>query len=650
VSRFVGSLTEEETAIYTNGTTQVQPGSRESRAESARPSRASSSATQDDLRDAVRAITSRLDAGSSAVAPRGGGRRPFKFESLVTRGFLTRDQLAATAVEAREQQASVESLLILKYDIPKPDIGLALSLFYRCPFVQVDRRTIISPDLLKNLSADRVRRGRWVPLSREGDTLSVLLCDPYDLPEVDAIGHLFAGHKIKLVVGISDDVVRLIDETFQAGPATTTRLLFEDVGSEGKDAEPDDVDSSTDGGIGDSDGTVIRLANHLIEEAHRERASDIHIEPCSLSKQTVIRFRVDGVCLEYQRVPLSIARPLVARFKIMASLDIAERRKPQDGKIHVRLPDGELELRLSTIPTIRGNEDLVMRLLAPQDLIPLEEHGLNERNFQELSRLIVAPHGMLLCVGPTGSGKTTTLHALLKVINTQERKIWTAEDPVELTQMGLRQVQVRTKIGLTFASIMRAFLRGDPDVIMVGEIRDTETALIAVEASLTGHLVLSTLHTNSAAETIVRLLDLGVEPFNFSDALLGVLAQRLVRRLCLDCREPYRPTAQERERLMGAYGIEEAAEIGMAWDADAPLYRGRGCASCRGTGYRGRLAIHELLVASDTIKDMIYRRDRITDVLRDAKKGGMTTLVQDGVRKILAGLTDLSAVALVASR
>ncbi len=614
-----------------------------------RPSLASSSAVHDDVRDAVQAITSRLAAGSSAVAPGGGGRRPVKFEYLVTRGFLTRDQLAATAVEAREQQASVESLLILKYSIPKPDIGLALSLFYRCPYVQVDRRTIISPDLLKNLSADRLRRGGWVPLSREGDTLTILMHDPYDLPEVDAIGHLFDGHKIKPVVGISDDIVRLIDETFQAGPATATRLLFEDVGSEGKDAEPDDVDTSTSTDIPESDGTVIRLANHLIEEAHRERASDIHIEPCSLSKQTVIRFRIDGLCREYQRVPLSIARPLVTRFKVMASLDIAERRKPQDGKIRVRLPDRELELRVSTIPTIRGNEDVVLRLLSLQDLIPLEEQGFNERNLQELHRLIVAPHGLLLCVGPTGSGKTTTLHALLKVINNQERKIWTAEDPVEITQMGLRQVQVRPKIGLTFASIMRAFLRGDPDVIMVGEIRDAETAAIAVEASLTGHLVLSTLHTNSAAETIVRLLDRGVEPFNFSDALLGILAQRLVRRLCPDCREPYRPTSEERERLMVLSEVEGAAGIGMAWDADAPLYRGRGCASCRGTGYRGRLAIHELLVNSDTIKDMICRRDRIPEVLREAKKGGMTTLVQDGVRKILAGLTDYSAVRLVAS-
>ena len=636
MSRFIGSLTKEGAAIHFKATTQGQPGSQESGAAPARPGQASSAATHGDLREAVRAITSRLDARSSAVTPGAGARRPVKLEYLVTRGFITRDQLAATTVEAREQQVSVESLLILKYDITKPDIGLALSLFYRCPFVQTDKRTIIPPDLLRNLSADRVRRGGWIPLIREGNTLTVLMHDPYDLPEVDAIGHLFAGHKLKLVVGISDDVVRLIDETFQSGLATTTRSLFEDLESEGRDPELDDDDSSGDTDIRESDSAIIRLANHIIEEAHRQRASDIHIEPCSLSKQTLIRFRVDGLCFEYQKVSLSFARPLVTRFKIMASLDIAERRKPQDGKIRTRLSDRELELRVTTIPTIRGNEDLVLRLLAPQDLIPLEEQGLNERNFQELKRLIAAPHGMLLCVGPTGSGKTTMLHALLKGINNQERKIWTAEDPVEVTQQGLRQVQVRPKIGLTFASIMRAFLRGDPDVIMVGEIRDAETAAIAVEASLTGHLLLSTLHTNSAAETIVRLLDRGVDPFNFSDALLGVLAQRLVRRTCLDCREPYRPSAQEQERMMGTYGFEDAAEIRTAWDADAPLYR-------------GRLAIHELLVASDTIKDMIYRRDRVTEVLREGKKGGMTTLVQDGIRKILAGLTDLSAVMLVAS-
>ena len=643
----MGPLTMKGIAYPRRGSTPVPAASGEADAVFARRERAS--AGDDPLQTAVRAVTSRLDAGKG-VAPGAGFRRPVKFEYLVTHGLITRDQLAATIVEAREQHVSVESLLVLKYSIPKPDIGLALSLFYRCPFVQVDKRTIISPDLLRNLSADRLQRGGWVPLSRDGDTLTVLSRDPHDLPEVDAIGHLFPGRKIKLVVGVSDDVARLIDEAFHVGSPAATGLPFEGLGSTELVPEIDDADAPTDGAISESDSAIIRLANHLIEEAHRARASDIHIEPCSLSKQTIIRFRVDGACFEYQRVSLSVARPLGTRLKIMASLDIAERRRPQDGKIRTRLSDRELELRVSTIPTIRGNEDLVLRLLAPQDLIPLEGQGLNERNLSELKRLITEPNGMILCVGPTGSGKTTTLHSLLQVINSDQRKIWTAEDPVEVTQPGLRQVQVRPIIGLTFAAIMRAFLRGDPDVIMVGEIRDAETAAIAVEAALTGHLVLSTLHTNSAAETIVRLLDRGVDAFNFADALLGVLAQRLVRRLCPDCREPYRASAQERDRLMMLLGFEEAGEGAVKWVADAPLYRGRGCASCRGTGYRGRLAIHELLVVSDTIKEMIYRKDRTNEVVREGKKGGMTTLLQDGVGKVIAGLTDLPAVTLVTNR
>jgi type II secretory ATPase GspE/PulE/Tfp pilus assembly ATPase PilB-like protein len=328
----------------------------------------------------------------------------------------------------------------------------------------------------------------------------------------------------------------------------------------------------------------------------------------------------------------------------MAKLDIAEKRKPQDGKIRFRGPMGTIELRVATIPTSGGNEDVVMRILAASKPLPLDKMGFSERNIAAFKQILQKPYGVCLVVGPTGSGKTTTLHSALGFINTEDMKIWTAEDPVEITQAGLRQVQVFPKIDFTFAAAMRSFLRADPDVIMVGEMRDHETAAIGVEASLTGHLVFSTLHTNSAPETIVRLLDMDIDPFNFADALLGILAQRLVRTLCPACREEYVPTPDEFAELVSEYGAEHWEKVGVHYSPSLRLYRPKGCPKCGGSGYKGRMGIHELLVGTDEVKRMVQKRRPVEELREQAIRDGMTTLLQDGILKVLKGHTDFKQV------
>ena len=396
--------------------------------------------------------------------------------------------------------------------------------------------------------------------------------------------------------------------------------------------------------MSEEDGAIVHLVNKMIIDAHKRGASDIHLEPMMGRENAVIRFRIDGVCQVYQTIPYTYKNALCSRIKIMSDLDIAERRLPQDGKINFKkYAPLDLELRVSTVPTTGRNEDVVLRLLASGEPLGLDKMGMTERNYTAFSEIIQKPYGIVLVVGPTGSGKTTTLHAALHAINKPETKIWTAEDPVEITQKGLRQLQVQPKIGLTFAAAMRAFLRSDPDVIMVGEMRDEETAATAIEASLTGHLVFSTLHTNSATETVTRLLDMGMDPFNFADALLGVLAQRLARVLCENCREGYHPSREEYDALARAYG-DHFELLKAPFSDDLTLFKLKGCPKCQDTGYRGRTGIHELLVASPEIKSFIQNRVPVGELKKHAVMCGMNTLMQDGIRKVIEGRTDMQQV------
>jgi type II secretory ATPase GspE/PulE/Tfp pilus assembly ATPase PilB-like protein len=405
------------------------------------------------------------------------------------------------------------------------------------------------------------------------------------------------------------------------------------------------------GGIDENHSAIVRLTNQVIVEADRLGASDIHIEPYADRKDMAVRLRIDGTCSTFMKIPATYRRAVVSRIKIMANLDIAERRKPQDGKIRYRLAkDREVELRVATLPTSGQDEDVVLRLLTAKQPMPLDAMEFPPSTLQAIQAIAEKPYGIILCVGPTGSGKTTTLHAILNHINTDERKIWTAEDPIEITQDGLRQLQVHPKIGLTFATAMRAFLRADPDVIMIGEMRDKDTADIAIEASLTGHLVLSTLHTNSAVETVIRLLDLGCDAFNFADAMLGVLAQRLCKRICIQCKEAYHPSRQEFDELVQGYGAQDWPILGVEYTPDWSLYHGRGCEACNRTGFKGRVPLHELLVPSEDIKQLIQTKSRIAEMLALAMKEGMVTLVQDGIRKAVEGLTTYREVRAVAMK
>ncbi len=565
-------------------------------------------------------------------------RRKTRFDFLITRGLMKDDEMETAWKEARNQNESIEYHLMQKYRISKDDIGHSFEEFFRCRFVDFNEKAVIPGDLIKNLKKDYLRREVWVPLEKIDGYIHVLVDDPNNILKRDTIESLLKTKKVKYDVALPDDIMKFINLFFQTseGEHSFTELLGK---LDDEDRSPEEDDSGEM--VTESDSVIMQLVNKIINDAQARRASDIHIEPNVGKKNVEIRIRVDGDCSMYQTVPYSYRAAIISRIKIMSNLDITVKRLPQDGKIKFRRSNGEeMELRVATIPTQGGVEDVVMRILAKGETLPLEDMGLLKRNYDQLLNIIGKPYGMILVVGPTGSGKTTTLHAALRYINRPDRKIWTAEDPVEITQYGLRQVQVQPKIGFDFAAAMRSFLRADPDIIMVGEMRDFETAKIGVEASLTGHLVMSTLHTNSAPETIVRLLDMGIDPLNFADALLGILAQRLVRTLCKSCKEQYHPTREEYEEIAESFGAEKFSKLGIPYNDNFKLFRPKGCDICDKTGYKGRMGIHELLVASDSIKRMVQKHETVETLRNQATDEGMSTLLQDGILKALAGHTD----------
>ena len=571
--------------------------------------------------------------------------KPSKFGALIDKGVLSEKDLEQAVSNARVNNVTVEQALLEDFDVPREELGRSLAAHYSTQWFDYDGTQIISPELKERVSSDIWKKHGAAPVDRKPGLLVVAVDDPQDLTRLDGIRAMNLAPRYEFWVGMKHEILQYIAASYgeklddQSTDSVEWAKILDSLG-EGEKVEVEDAPKD-EPEIDETDSGIVKLANQLIIEAAARGASDIHVEPDGSRNPCVIRLRIDGDCHKFMEIPGPHRNALVQRLKIMAKLDISEKRKPQDGKIRFKYSKGTIELRVATIPTANQNEDVVMRILAASKPLPLEKMGFSEKNLSRFKEILQKPYGICLVVGPTGSGKTTTLHSALGFINTEDMKIWTAEDPVEITQKGLRQVQVQPKIDFTFAAAMRSFLRADPDVIMVGEMRDHETAAIGIEASLTGHLVFSTLHTNSAPETITRLLDMNIDPFNFADALLGIMAQRLMRVLCPKCKEAYTLTPEEFEEIIEAYGYEYWPDTGITYSPDLHLYRPKGCSQCNNSGYKGRMAVHELLAGTDELKKAIQHRSPIDELRALAMRQGMRTLMQDAIEKAFKGYTDM---------
>ena len=579
-------------------------------------------------------------------------------------GAVLLAQLAAHPLDRSEENALLASGVLTELELE-----FARAYMLNTPVIDVDRFSI-DPAALLHLPWAEAASHHVLPLGLRGGTLYVASDTPLRRELEIELG-MIAGSKVALVWASTAQIMkRLAQEAHSlvnlvpltksapaaigglkvSGRSVDVSALVADALSEMKSGSGmEQVNAQNES------SSVIKLVNRMITDAFEQKASDIHIETNAGDEVSRIRFRKDGDLEDYLLLPVPLRAAVVSRIKIMSRLDISERRRPQDGKINFHeFSEVRLEMRVAILPTHDGLEDVVMRLLATSKPIPLQQLGFSARDDEIIKRLAEHPFGLILACGPTGSGKTTTLHSLLAHINTDSRKIWTAEDPIEITQYGLRQLQVNPKIGVTFASAMRAFLRADPDVIMIGEVRDVETAAVCIEASLTGHLVMSTLHTNSAAESVIRLLDLGMDPMNFGDSLLAIVAQRLVRALCKFCAAPQALGTAQFEALVKEYvegtpltveeGHRRLQEVACALpggDTPPTVYSAVGCDRCGGRGYKGRMGIYEILENTAPMKYKIQSRAPTSEIATEAIRLGMRTLHQDALEKVLQGSIDL---------
>jgi type II secretory ATPase GspE/PulE/Tfp pilus assembly ATPase PilB-like protein len=587
-------------------------------------------------------------------------------ELLREAGLITEEQLSkALAQQAANRGRRIGDILVEMGAVTARQVQRAVADKLGIPFIDV-RVFPLDASAVTSITPAFAARHQVLPLFQVGDALVVAVENPLAMDFAQDLRFL-TGHSIAPVIADPRELRMRIAREYAAfdatpmmpavehqpgGPALTQTRLDDLTDALAREAPRAPPPRSAESEARVTDNALVRLVNNIIMDAHAQGASDIHIESNGGAGTTRIRFRKDGDLQDYLELQPAYRNALVSRIKIMAGLDIAEHRHAQDGKIAFRrFGPVPIDLRVAIIPTADNLEDAVLRILGGVEPLPLDALGFCERDLTELRTMVSRSYGLILVCGPTGSGKTTTLHSVLHHINSPDIKIWTAEDPVEITQSGLRQVQINSRIGWTFANAMRAFLRADPDVIMVGEMRDAETTKIGIEASLTGHLVFSTLHTNSAAESAVRLLDLGMDPFNFADALIGILSQRLARRLCQRCRKPRSMDDAELHAFAEEYCAGshlEPAAVDAQWrehrgvDGHVQLHEAVGCEACHG-GYKGRVGIYELLTGTPKIKEQIRTRGSVPAIVDAALAGGMRTLRQDAIEKVLDGALDLKS-------
>lgn len=524
----------------------------------------------------------------------------------------------------------IVDILIQQKAIAETDLLQAMSSQFGVPFVADLSMEDLNIDFTKQIPIQYLRKHKMVPLETPDDTL-IAVNDPSDFQALDDLRHMLGWEDVQVILSTRAAILSAINMAYDLGQDSSEEFI-QDMNGESPDSIISEIEETADLLDDTSDAPVIKLVNLLLSRAVKARASDIHIEP--FKQSLVIRYRIDGILYNIMNLPKGIQSSLASRIKIMAKLDIAEKRLPQDGRIDVKIGDNAIDIRVSMIPIAFG-ERIVLRLLDKTGTIfKLTDLGIDLERLTVLHNLIHSPYGIILVTGPTGSGKTTTLYAALSTINNPEINIITIEDPIEYQIEGIGQIQVNPKIDLTFANGLRSIVRQDPDVILVGEIRDKETAEIAIQSSLTGHLVFSTLHTNDAASTITRLIDMKMEPFLISSSVIAIIAQRLVRTLCPDCKESYTP------------GYESLASIGIETKMleNNKIYRSMKCPACMNTGYRGRTAIFEMMVLNDDLKKVILKTSDANQIRSEAIKSGMSTLMHDGARKVLEGITSIEEV------
>ena len=551
-------------------------------------------------------------------------------EILQSVGLITQAQGAEALALAQSQDKNVIEVLSDGRAVAKTDILKALANQFGMEFISLSGHDI-EQEVIDLVPGEVARRYKILPVYRTESSITVAISDPLDVETLDSLRYVLRCG-VEGVVALPEEIEVSLNHYYPA-TGTTVASMLEDM-TEGSVQKPGEGTPKLDGedNVTDADAPIIKLVSLIILEAFRSRASDIHLEP--LEKKFRVRYRVDGILHEVESPPKRLQSAIISRVKIMANMSIAEKRLPQDGRIQINVMGRDLDLRVSSIPSNHG-ESIVMRILDKQSLsLGLPKLGFFSDDQQTFERLITLSDGIILVTGPTGSGKTTTLYACLNHINKPDRKIITVEDPVEYQMSGINQVHVRSEIGLNFGAALRSILRQAPNIIMIGEIRDLETAEIAVNASLTGHLVFSTLHTNDAPSAVTRLIDIGVKPFLVASSTRAIMAQRLVRKICEKCKAPYKPTDMEL-RLLGP----AAQQV-----AQAQLYMGAGCADCNHTGFRGRLGIFEIFVINDEVRHMIYERVSASHLRTRARELGMRTLREDGIRKVMAGQTTLQEI------